>query len=177
MCEECKHTVCARQRPTAIESECERERSSDCDADADSDTVVNRMTAPNNKVISSPNKTSARAPTRKAKAVRAGQQVRTSQRAGLRQCVCETERESAATNSNRFGSKLAALLLYCADWKHCRAVRLQVTTSSVTTERGRERARENERKRGKERESQLRAAAEAEAAAKAALPIDQSKLS
>lgn len=75
------------------ERECERERSSDCDADADSDTVVNRMTAPNNKVISSPNKTSARAPTRKAKAVRAGQQVRTSQRAGLRQCVCETERE------------------------------------------------------------------------------------
>lgn len=75
------------------ERECERERSSDCDADADSDTVVNRMTAPNNKVISSPNKTSARAPTRKAKAVRAGQQVRTSQRAGVLEIVCETERE------------------------------------------------------------------------------------
>lgn len=37
----------------------------DDDADADSDTVVNRMTAPNNKVISSPNK---RGPQRKAKA-------------------------------------------------------------------------------------------------------------
>lgn len=37
----------------------------DDDADADSDTVVNRMTAPNNKVISSPNK---RGPQRKVKA-------------------------------------------------------------------------------------------------------------
>lgn len=121
------------------ESERERERESegsDADADADSDTVVNRMTAPNNKVISRPNKL-ARAPTRqakaKAKAARAGQQelavCREREWHVVCACASEAARESAQTGSLALFSRGLYLLALTGNIV---ALSKQVTTSRVS---------------------------------------------